>query len=54
MYIKRGKKMIKIVAKKYLNKQLIATFEYTTENPAEISNKLNMLKSMDFQEISCK
>lgn len=46
--------MIKITAKKYLNKQLIATFELETDNPEEISNKLNMLKSVGFQEISCK
>lgn len=45
---------MKIIAKKYLNKTLIATFEYVTENPEEISNKLNMLKSLGFQEISCK
>jgi hypothetical protein len=45
--------MIKITAKKYINDQLVATFEYETENPAEISEKLNMLKSMGFQEISC-
>lgn len=46
--------MIKITAKKYLNKQLIATFELETDNPAKISEKLKILKNMGFQEISCK
>lgn len=44
--------MIIIIGKKYIENKLIATFQYETDSPIEISEKYNMLKNMGFQEIT--
>ena len=46
--------MIKLVAKKYINDKLIATFEFSSEIQQQINVKVKMLKLMGFQEIVTK
>ena len=46
--------MIKLVAKKYINDKLVATFEFSSEKQLEIDIKVKILKAMGFQEIVTK